>query len=342
MSEPKIFFTITRSEEFTGATVIIDGTPYPISKDHPNYDEVAEYLQHAEEPLDADYLVALINPVTAVSTDLIRLSDRFTLGGNTLYFDGDGVHSSLAEHIVRVFKESTGEEREAGFTSYIAFAEKLFTNPNPESIEHLYDFATHHKLTITEDGDLLLYKSTNLDGTSTYAGAGIVTTPDGVVTEYKSDYLPNAVGNVVEIPRSLVDTNRHASCSTGLHVGAFNYASSYSKRLFNVKVNPRDVVSVPHNSSAAKIRVARYEIIGENVKKAETTTPSVKVKAVSTPVADTSLSAEDRAKVDEFKAAIPGIIKGGWTKKLVTYANKKVTRGQRDNFKLAIAELGLE
>jgi hypothetical protein len=112
-------------------------------------------------------------------------------------------------------------------------------------------------MTVTEDGDLLAYKGVNVDGTSVHAGYGIVNGE-----EFEHANLPNEVGSVIEIPRSMVDTNRGAACSVGLHVGDYSYASSFARRLLTVVVNPRDVVSVPSDSEDRKVRVARYTVIG--------------------------------------------------------------------------------
>jgi hypothetical protein len=71
---------------------------------------------------------------------------------------------------------------------------------------------------------------------------------------------------VIETERRQVDDNTHAECSYGLHVGSHQYASGFrgaNGRLLIVKVNPRDVVSVPSDGAAQKIRTCRYEVVAE-------------------------------------------------------------------------------
>lgn len=355
-----VFFSITKSEEFVGATILIDGQPYPVSKDHPRYEEIEEILLYEENP-DAENLIGLINPVKGVADSLTRLSERVTIGGNVLYFDGDALDGSLAEHIVRVFRDDS-EERGKGYKNFVAFLEKLATNPSKVSQQHLFDFVQHHGLTITDEGDLLLYKSTNPDGTSTYAGYGIVTTPDGTVTKFEKQKLPNAVGNIVEIPRDMVDEDRNAACSTGLHVGAFSYASTYSRRLWNVVVNPRDVVSVPHDASSAKIRVARYTILSENSGKVEHKSHSIDLKTEAQPgvvveveedepeveVTEalvgvvTPPAAAGGSRVAEYEQVIRDLLKADPKTNLSRYKNKRVTKGRRDEFVQAATNLGFK
>ena len=77
----------------------------------------------------------------------------------------------------------------------------------------------------------------------------------------------NSVGQVCEMPRSKVDDNRSVGCSAGLHVGALDYVASYGSpeaedNIIIVKINPRDAVSVPTDSSHQKLRTCRYEVVG--------------------------------------------------------------------------------
>jgi hypothetical protein len=67
--------------------------------------------------------------------------------------------------------------------------------------------------------------------------------------------------------RSLVDDNRDVACSVGLHVGNHHYASTFlggGSKLLTVKVNPRDVVSVPSDSNDEKIRACRFTVLEDN------------------------------------------------------------------------------
>ena len=55
-------------------------------------------------------------------------------------------------------------------------------------------------------------------------------------------------------------------CYAGLHVGALDYVASYGSpdaedNIIIVKVNPRDAVSVPTDSSHQKLRTCRYEVV---------------------------------------------------------------------------------
>ena len=66
--------------------------------------------------------------------------------------------------------------------------------------------------------------------------------------------------------RARVDDDRRHSCSNGLHVGAIGYVNSFGygeDKVVIVKVNPKDVVSVPLDSSCQKCRVCEYVVLRE-------------------------------------------------------------------------------
>jgi len=82
--------------------------------------------------------------------------------------------------------------------------------------------------------------------------------------KFTNAHLNNRPGNVVEIPRSYVETSREYGCAQGLHVGSFEYAKDFADgALVSVSVNPRDVVSVPSDQDYQKCRVSRYEVLSD-------------------------------------------------------------------------------
>jgi hypothetical protein len=64
------------------------------------------------------------------------------------------------------------------------------------------------------------------------------------------------------MPRSEVEWDPTVGCHRGLHVGTWDYAYGFAQgAVMEVHVNPRDVVSVPTDSDAAKVRCCRYTIV---------------------------------------------------------------------------------
>jgi hypothetical protein len=76
--------------------------------------------------------------------------------------------------------------------------------------------------------------------------------------------MNNSVGQVVEMERNTVDDDKDRTCSSGLHFCSQSYLAHFGgERTVIVKINPRDVVSIPSDYNDAKGRACRYEVIGE-------------------------------------------------------------------------------
>ena len=249
-------FQIVDTDGKAGATIFLNGETHVVDDDHPEWSTITQHLINRID--DDETLLGLIVPAIEVSNKLTALSERFALRGETVLFDGDPIDNALAGHLLGLVKAGSAERGEKGYEAFVRFAEKLYTNPSELSREHAFKFMQANKITIHEDGDLIAYKGVRNDGLSTRSGYGIV---NGEI--FENAYLDNSVGNIVSIPRSMVDDNRSATCSVGLHVGAWSYAKSFSSKMLTVKVNPRDIVSVPHDEQDRKMRVSRYEVLEE-------------------------------------------------------------------------------
>ncbi len=155
------------------------------------------------------------------------------------------------------------------------FYEKLTTNPLGDVRDGLYDWITGQTanggmLTITEDGDVLGYKSVQASRPEWRTGVSTVYRPSwrgaGTVNgiDVPSDkYIEQAPGDVVEMPRSKVLHAPSRACGDGLHIGTYDYAERYvGDTVMLVQFSPRDIVSLPDSNSTWKLRVCRYTVIG--------------------------------------------------------------------------------
>lgn len=75
--------------------------------------------------------------------------------------------------------------------------------------------------------------------------------------------VPQDAGVVVCKDEADVDPDRARECSTGLHVGKIGYVAMFAplNPVAAVRVDPRDVIAVPHKTDASKMRVCRYRIL---------------------------------------------------------------------------------
>lgn len=241
--------------------VYSDGDTVTVPQNHPNFTEVRDLILSSNPvDLDENIIKDRLNIVAKVGDRLRAVSDRVRVSGNVLYFDGDPLSNALANHVLRLI--NTGDE--GGYRPLISFLEKVQTNPSEKSRESLYSWISDRNFTITADGNFIAYKGVQVDGDgvsqSINSGRAYV---NGMVT---SGHIPNPLGAVIEMPRSEVEARTSVGCASGLHAGTWDYASDFARgRVLTVSINPRDVVSVPTDCSAQKLRVSRYTVVSEVV-----------------------------------------------------------------------------
>jgi len=219
-------------------TVILQNKAYQVLPDHLNYRQIMDSLHSAGE----DELLELVDIEKAVQSfgqGLIEIKN------GKVYYDGDEVHGAISKRILEFMSKGLP------FQPLVNFLENLMENPSMQSQKELYDFLEHENLAITSDGYFLAYKAVRGDYMDKYAGK-----------------FRNQVGDVCEMTRAKVDDNRSRGCSQGLHAGALNYVASYGSidagdKIVIVKINPKDVVSVPSDSNCEKLRTCRYEVVAE-------------------------------------------------------------------------------
>lgn len=228
--------------------------PVALADDHPNFEELVERLR--ADDLTPDEALDLADLAQAVARVFTNLSERVAVANGRVYFDGDEVDSSITKHIVRSLDEGT-----TSYVPYVRFLDKLGANPDAHSREQLYEWLDRHSFTITSGGDFVAYKGVARDDEGHFlslnSGRAAV---NGVE---QTGRIRQAPGDTVTMPRSAVQHDPATGCSTGLHAGTHEYASGYARdgALLEVHVNPRDVVSVPTDCDAQKLRVSRYLIV---------------------------------------------------------------------------------
>jgi hypothetical protein len=222
--------------------------------DHPKFKEIVELAR-----ADDLKVFHLFDVTKAAAAKFDKLSERVSVRHRRIYLDGDEIDSALSQQVVRFLDEGVED-----WKPLVKFFEKVQTNTNEHSREQLFGFLKRNQITLTPEGDIVFYKGVNPEDTEEgriyrplNAGYGIV---DGI--EYQREYLPQKIGSVVEMPRTMVKHDPNSPCHTGLHAAAYSFAKTFaSGTVLEIHVNPRDVVSVP--GSANKVRVCRYVVVAE-------------------------------------------------------------------------------
>lgn len=225
------------------------------TSDHPNFGLILDTVNDAYAEIDD--LDGLFDVGQAIVKGFADgpLSARVSVSEDTILLDGSPVHNSLTEQILRHLSDGNGD-----YKPLVRFIEKIESNPNEHSRTQLYDWlgaaqGVDGLLTIADDGDVIGYKGVRDDLCSVTAGPALVN-GDPV-----NGHVPNQIGSTIEMARDGVDHNPARGCSRGLHVGTWAYASTFGPVTLKVKFNPADVVSVPTDCAAQKVRVCRYSVV---------------------------------------------------------------------------------
>jgi hypothetical protein len=243
----------------TGSTItaIVDSKPYQVGLSHPNY----EMLLEAYRNNDSEMFVSLVNENKGVEAYVQKDSKGnetgITVEEDKVLYKGRELHNVLVDRILSF------RSKRLPVDDMVKFLENLMQNPSSSSVNELFDFMENKNLPITENGTFIGYKAVQGDYWSKTAGSTVLikgkTSSDGRIY--------NGVGEEIECERNQVDDNRQHECSNGLHVGGLSYATvtfrNSGDKVVLVEVNPKDVVSVPKDYNAQKLRACAYKVIGE-------------------------------------------------------------------------------
>lgn len=221
------------------ATFIDDvGDVHTVLKSNSRFEEVVQALKKQDIAKAKDLVLTPSNT-------------KVKIKGNKIIYDG--------EELDDVFTEAYQVAKEEGLDAYKLdkFFGNLKKNPSPISIKAFSHFVGRSKMPITDRGTFLAYKKIRGDN-------------------YKDIYtntFDNRPGCVVSMPRSEVNADQTATCSTGFHVCSYEYLNNYGGAtgafpsgnradvVVVVECHPKDVVAVPPDYDMTKMRLASYRVL---------------------------------------------------------------------------------
>lgn len=228
-----------------GLTVFFSGhDPISVAKQNALYSDLEAKLRYGKT--DGLYMLAnLAARVKAHSKGKFTLVDK----------DGQDVVLLYNKPMPAALSEFTLQFVEQGFnTDFIErFWKNLCQNPSEESRESLYAFLEANNMTLTDDGCFIGYRAISSDWKDLRTGT-----------------MDNSIGSSPSMPRDEVDPNPENTCSRGLHIAAWDFAKGFGYsdyRLVEVKVNPKDVVTVPPDYNNQKMRVCKFTVLNEVAEK---------------------------------------------------------------------------
>ena len=214
--------------------VVIGSVSHTISSTHIAYERVKAAIKSD----DWETVESIIDPKQIV---IEYGNGDIAIEGEKFFWKGQELHTSLTVRIIQMYQDGFPIE------PMVNFMENLMLNPSKRAVTELYGFLEKGNLPITPDGHFLAYKKVKQDYTDCYTGT-----------------MDNSVGQVVEMERNSVDDDQNRTCSTGLHFCSREYLNHFGgERVMILKINPRDVVSIPNDYNDTKGRACRYEVIDE-------------------------------------------------------------------------------
>ena len=219
-------------------TAVINGQVYTLDQSHPNYTKALDSVKLQDWESFLDHV-----DITRKVQDFILNNDVKIVDGIITYKD-EIIHNTLTKRVISFMQQ------DLPFKPLLNFLYNLMENPSYRAVNELYDFLDAGELPITEDGHFLAFKNVRADYKDIHSGT-----------------FDNSVGSICEMPRYKVDEDKDRTCSTGLHFCSINYLPHFSDsnggHTMIVKINPKDVVSIPTDYNNTKGRCSRYEVIGE-------------------------------------------------------------------------------
>ena len=253
-----------------GIVLFIDNKPLKFERGSMQYAKILEKFDLPEAEQDA----AIREVIQKTSPNAEK--NGFKISPESVSYLGEELPQSLADKVRAIHEEGLP------LSLFEKFWQNLQLNPSASSVRELYEFLSYKELPLTEDGCFLAYKGLDSNFWS-ISGNKVTKVINGQTN--KSGNIFNGVGEKIEVRRWDVDDNRTNHCSFGLHVGSLDYARGFAQgTVVVVKINPKDVVSVPNDYNCQKCRVSAYEVV--SIFEQEITAPVV--DADNNPIEDES------------------------------------------------------
>lgn len=205
----------------------------------PKYNEIVDAIK-SNKPLDKFFVKEQLKLVTITTNNSVVIDEH------GVKFKGFTIRGNLADTITTMYLDGRLKAND----SMVLFLDNLTQNPDSRVFDQLYPFMQHNDIEVSDDGCLLAYKKVRGDYYDIHSGT-----------------IRNAPGDKPSMPRVMVQNDPTQTCSTGLHVCAKSYLPNFgndsSDKVVIVKVNPKDVVSVPYDYNGAKMRVCEYEVLAD-------------------------------------------------------------------------------
>ena len=231
--------------------VILGGQPFIFDHTHPHYSGLIQCIKSD----DASEFTRLYNTGHVVED----WSDGdFQFKNGFLYFDGEQVDREPTNRIIECITQDFPHQ------PILSWLTNLYDNVSQRAVQESYKWSSHKGLPITPDGMMIGYKGVKPHSGETINVKNGELKEGDLVDIYTGKTFRNNVGDKCSMRRRQVCDDHTQGCSSGLHVGTYEYACDWAGNtgvVVLVKFNPKDIVSVPSDCDCQKMRVSEYEVL---------------------------------------------------------------------------------
>ena len=215
-------------------SVVINGEAHTLSKGDPTFKKLHSALSKAQWKRVPN-LISLAVQVAEKSRGRVEVKN----GG--VYYKGSLIHNTMTAKILELI------ENNKPVRHLLKFMDNLYRQPDPATINEVYDWLSNGRFALTDDGCFIAYKKVDANFKDCYTHT-----------------IDNSVGQIVTMPRKAVDPDRRHECSQGLHFCSKGYLNNFGgDHIMEIKINPADVVAIPQDYGYTKGRTWRYEVLRE-------------------------------------------------------------------------------
>lgn len=207
------------------------------SANHPDFKDVEALCE-----LNAwSEILVMHNAAKAVLTEDVTIEDNFmSVAGAVI--DLANTNNPIFQFIELLRKKGVVDTE---IERIKPFLRNMFENPFINAVTEIYDYCKAMDFEITDDGCFLAYKNVRSD----------------LGSIYDNGRTKHVIGEYTE--EKMYDTDREHHCSNGLHFCSKGYLQHYpGQTTIIVKVNPKDVVSIPTDYQFMKGRCRKYMTVG--------------------------------------------------------------------------------
>ena len=224
----------TRTNDSIVVVDDVTGALTTVRSDASNFNNLAQALEKG----DFEEAKKHLSPSTSLEA---WVKGFFKVDGQMVIYRNERVPENLVARMKEMaFK---GESPEP----LMRFWEKLQKNPSMRSVSQLFEFLNHEGIPILPNGNFLAYKGVKSNYTDAHSGK-----------------VDNTPGRINEMPRNKISDDPKEACHYGFHVGALDYARSFSQIVIVCEVDPTDVVCIPYDYNHQKMRVCKYKVVGNH------------------------------------------------------------------------------